>query len=51
MKEYGMFTKDGEIIYRIKCENVMDATKQFSFLKQMDAVTLLEIYTIKQIIN
>ena len=51
MKEYGIFAKDGEVIYKIKSENIMDATKRFAFIKQMNVTTLLEIFEIKEIKN
>ena len=49
MKEYGMITKDGEIIYRVKCETLAEAISHFTFLKKMDTGSLLEIYDVRQI--
>lgn len=51
MKEYGIFIKNGEVIYKLKSENIMDATKRFAFIKQMNVTTLLEIFEIKEIKN
>jgi len=44
-----MFAKDGELIYKVKSENIMEAITHFAFLKQMNVDTLLEIFSIKQI--
>ena len=51
MREYGIFAKDGEVIYKLKSENIMDATKRFAFIKQMNVTILLELFEIKEIIN
>ena len=49
MREYGMFGKDGEIIYRVKSENIMEAITHFSFIKQINVEVLLEIFSVKEI--
>ena len=51
MREYGMFAKDGEVIYKLKSENIMDAIKRFAFIKQMNITTLLELFEVKEIKN
>jgi hypothetical protein len=49
MREYGMITKTGEIIYKVKSENIIDAIKHFSFIKQISAIHLLELFNIEEI--
>lgn len=49
MREYGMFSKDGEVIYRVKSENIMEAIKHFAFIKQMHIDTLLELFEVKEV--
>ena len=51
MREYGMLTKDGEVIYKLKSENIMDAIKRFAFIKRMNIPTLLEIFEVREIKN
>ncbi len=51
MREYGMFGKDGEVIYRVKSENIMEAIKHFAFIKQMNVDVLLELFAIKEVVK
>ena len=49
MREYGMITKNGEIIYKVKSENIIEAIKHFAFIKQINAKNLLQLFDIEEI--
>jgi hypothetical protein len=49
MREYAMTSKSGEVIYKIKSDNILEAVKHFALIKQIDAKKLLELFEIKEI--
>lgn len=49
MREYGMTTKNGEVIYKVKSENIIEAIKHFAFIKQINVKHLLQLFDIEEI--
>jgi len=48
---YGLVSKDGEVIAKVKTDDYFLAVKYFSEIKRIRVDTLLEIFSIKKIIK
>lgn len=47
--EYGLVSKDGEVIAKVKTDDYLLAAKYFSEIKKIRLDSLLEIFSVKKI--
>jgi hypothetical protein len=49
MKHYGLLTKDGEVINKLRRESIVQAIASFAILKKLSREALLEVYVVAPI--
>ena len=49
MKNYGLYTKENEIIHKIKAESIEEATIILSKIKKLSKKNILDIFEIKEV--